>query len=398
MKELLIVGGGFAGVNAALTAAEEIDENDGEVHITVVSKDKYLTLRPRLYEKNPETMRTPLQPVFDPVGVSLVEGMVNRIDTENQAISVKRPDGEVMSLNYNRLILATGSELKELPIPGITEYAWNIDNYDAAIAFDRHLREVTRTPDAPGYNTFVIVGAGLTGIELVTEMRTRIEAHSDADTASKARVILVNRADVVARSLGENPRPSIEKALKKAHVETRFGVTVTSVDLESVSLSNGERIDTRTTILTAGFRASPLAEQLPVERDELGRLPTDEMLRVQGMPSVYATGDIARAYVDDEHLALMSCQHAMTMGKFAGHNAARDLLGLPLRPYSQPEYLTCIDLGETGALVTSGRDRQVQEEGEDAKQFKQLINREWIYPPKGDRNVILAAARIDARI
>ena len=397
MKKLLIVGGGFAGMWAALTAAHEVTREKGEIGITLVSRDPYLTLRPRLYKKNPETLRAPLQPVLDPVGISFVEGTVNEIDIENQSINVKGPGGEGISLGYDRLILATGSELKELPIPGMTEYAWNIDTYDAATALDQHLRDVTLTSDEPGHNTFLILGAGFAGIELVTEMRTRIEEHSDADTASKARVILVDRGDVVGRTLGVNPRPHIEKALEKANIETRLGVTVTSVDSESVSLSSGEQIDTRTLIVTVGLRASPLAEQLPVKRDELGRLPTDEMLRVKEVPGVYATGDIARAYVDEENLALMSCQHAEVMGRFAGYNAARDLLGLSLRSYRQPDYLTCLDLGVSGALFTAGWDREVQKEGEEAKQLKQLINCEWIYPPKGDRDAILAAAHIDAR-
>ena len=133
-----------------------------------------------------------------------------------------------------------------------------------------------------------------------------------------------------------------------------------------------------------------------MERDELDRLPTDEMLHVKDVPGVYATGDIARAYVDDDNLALMSCQHAMEMGKYAGYNAARELLGLSLRPYRQPEYYTCLDLGVSGALLTYGWDRQMQKEGEDAKQVKRWINGLGIYPPKGDRATILAAADIDA--
>jgi len=397
IKKIIIVGGGFAGMWAALTAAHEVAHAKDKVSITLISRDAYLTLRPRLYEKNPETLRTPLQPVFDPVDVSFIEGTANQINTANQSITVTRPGGDMISLSYDRLILASGSELRELPIPGITQFTWNIDTYDAAMKLDRHLQDVTRTPDQLGHNTFVILGAGFTGIELATEMRTRIEEHSDANTSSNARVILVSRGDVVGHTLGANPRPLIEKALQTANIETRLGVTVKRVDLERVSLSSGERIDTRTVIVTLGLRASPLAEELSVERDEMGRLPTDEMLCVKEIPSVYATGDIARAYVDDENLALMSCQHAMVMGKFAGYNAARDLLGLSLRQYRQPEYLTCLDLGVSGAVFTSGWDRQVQKQGEEAKQIKQMINGQWIYPPKGDRDAILAAAHIDAR-
>ena len=400
MKEILIVGGGFAGMWAALTAAHETAQAKGEedeLAVRLVSRDPYLTVRPRLYEKNPETLRTPLLPVLEPVGVSYVEGTATRIDADDRSIDVEGDAGEVRSLSYDRLILAAGSELRELPVPGMTEHAWNIDSYEAAIALDRHLRKLVRTAEAPGRDTFVIVGAGFTGIELATEMRTRLERHAGADAASRACLILVERADVVGPTLGANPRPLIEEALREAKVETRLGVTVTQVDAAGVSLSSGERIDTRTVILTAGLRASPLAEELPVERDGLGRLPVDEMLRVEGVPGVYATGDIARAYVDDDRLALMSCQHAMYMGRYAGYNAARDLLGLSLRPYRQPDYATCLDLGESGAVFTIGWDRQVQKRGEEAKRLKRTINGVRIYPPQGDRQAILDAAQLDAR-
>ncbi len=122
----------------------------------------------------------------------------------------------------------------------------------------------------------------------------------------------------------------------------------------------------------------------------------DEALRVRGVADVYATGDIARAYADDDRLALMSCQHALTMGRFAGYNAARDLLGLPLRAYRQPRYVTCLDLGPWGAVFTTGWYRQVEMARGEAKQLKRQINSQRIYPPTGDRAAILAAAALDA--
>ena len=395
MKELLVVGGGFAGLWAALAAAHEADRRNGDVEITLVSPEPYLTIRPRLYEKNPEKLRTPLHPVLDPAGVSFVRGTVDKVDTASRSVYLQGPDQGAAPIAYDRLILATGSELKELPSPGMAKYTWNIDTYDAAVALDRHLAGLMRAPDGPGHNTFVIVGSGFTGIELATEMRTRLRSHSDDDCASKARVILVDRAEVAGKLLGEIPRPFIEEALYAARVETRLGVTVTQADPDGLSLSSGDWIQTRTIILTTGLRASRLAEELTSERDDLGRLPTDEMLRVKDASGVFACGDIARAYVDDENLALMSCQHARPMGKFAGYNAVRDLLGLPMRPYRQPAYVTCLDLGEFGALFTAGWDRRIQKEGEEAKQLKRLINGQRIYPPEGNRDAILAAGDID---
>ncbi len=394
MSNIVIVGGGFAGVWAAQAAAHEVIENRADIQITVVSKDSYLNIRPRLYEKDPETLRTPLAPLLHPIDVELVEGTVTSVDTANQTIEVMQAEGRAATKPYDRLVLAMGSQLKSLPISGHAEHGWNIDTYDAAVALDQHLGTILQSPDAPGHNTFVIIGAGFTGIELVTEMRNRIAVHSDAATADTARIVLVQRAAVVGPDVGSSSRPTVEAALRDANVEVRLGTSVETMTPDTVILSNGETIDTKTVIVTAGLQASSLDGALSVERDELGRMATDDGLRVKGIRNVFAAGDVARAYVDDEHLALMSCQHAMEMGKFAGYNAARDLLGLPLRPYRQPVYLTCLDLGRSGAVFTTGWDRQIQKSGYDAKDLKRQINTQWIYPPTGTREEILAAAQM----
>lgn len=122
-------------------------------------------------------------------------------------------------LVYDRLILATGSELPPLPVPGVAEHTHNIDTYDGAVALDRHLQQLVKTPDASGHDTYVIVGGGMTGIELAAEMRGRIEQHSDAATAAAAQVILVEMADVIGPKFGDNPRSVIDTALGDAGVE-----------------------------------------------------------------------------------------------------------------------------------------------------------------------------------
>lgn len=82
----------------------------------------------------------------------------------------------------------------------------------------------------------------------------------------------------------------------------------------------------------------------------------------------------------------MSCQHAMNLGRSAGHNVAADLLGHPTRPYRQPKYVTCLDLGPWGAVYTEGWDRQVKMKGAEAKRLKNRINTERIYPPRAGRD------------
>jgi NADH dehydrogenase len=165
------------------------------------------------------------------------------------------------------------------------------------------------------------------------------------------------------------------------------------VDAGGVTLTGGERIDSATVIWAAGMRAAPLTQQIPAERDNFGRLLVDRALRVPGVGSVLATGDAAKAACDDVgNYALMSCQHATRMGAFAGHNAAAELLGVPTIPYHQEAYVTCLDLGDAGALFTRGWDRQVEFVGAEAKKMKQEINTVWIYPPRAQRDAALASA------
>ncbi len=395
MKEIVVVGGGFAGLWAALSAAAENDRHGGDIKVTLVSRDAYLTMRPRLYEKNPQDLRAALRPVVEPLAIELVEAEVVALDLKGRGVLGTDANGGTLRLGYDRLIVAAGSVLRAPPVPGAEDHAWTIDTYAGAVALDHQLRHMMKAPDQPGQGTVVIVGAGMTGIELATEMRQRLESHGDAAVAAGARVVLVEQAAVVGPDLGDAPRPFIEDALRAAGVETRLGVGVAGIEANGVVLSSGERIETATTVVTTGLRASPLAAQLPSDRDELGRIPVDAALRVKGVAGVFAAGDMARAYADDEHLALMSCQHSITMGKFAGHNAARDLLGLPLTPYRQSRYVTCIDLGRSGALFTMGWDRQVQQTGAEAKRTKRTIVTETIYPPTEDRATIMAAASID---
>lgn len=176
-------------------------------------------------------------------------------------------------------------------------------------------------------------------------------------------------------------------------METRLGVGVASLDQSGITLSSGEHIEAETIVWAAGIRAAPLTEQFSAERDKSGRLLVDRELRVPGVPGVFATGDAARAACDDDgNYALMSCQHATRMGAFVGNNAAAELLGVPTKAYHQKAYVTCLDLGEAGALFTRGWERAVEMVGEVAKKTKQEINTVWIYPPKAERAAALASA------
>jgi NADH:ubiquinone reductase (H+-translocating) len=390
---LVIIGAGFAGMYAALSAARLRDirgASPEELEIALVAPEPALVVRPRLYEPEPETLTAPLQDVLKAIDVVYVQGSAETIDTKSRTIEMIAK-GTRKGLSYDRLVVATGSRLFRPNIPGLAEHGFSVDQLDDAIALDRHLHSLADRPAKNGRDTVVVAGGGFTGIEAATEMPARLREILGKEV--KPRVIIVDRSSTIAPDMGEGPRPIIEEAMRKLAVETRLGAGVAELDKSGVTLSNGERVECATVIWAAGMRAAPLTTQIPAERDNFGRLLVGRDLRVLSVPGVFATGDAARAACDDVgNYALMSCQHATRMGAFAGNNAAAELLGVPTRPYHQKAYVTCLDLGEAGALFTRGWERKVEMVGDLAKKTKQEINTVWIYPPKAERAAALASA------
>lgn len=396
-KRILVLGGGFAGLWAAAGAIRKLDELHvprEEVLVTLVNRDAYHAIRVRNYEADLSGIRVPLHDVLDPIGVDLVEGEVSAVDVGARRVAVRSSDGVARTLGYDRLVFALGSVLARPAIPGLREHGFDVDTFDGAARLDARLRGLAREVPTRQPLTVVVAGAGLTGLEVATEMPSRLRDLFDAQGRPMAtRVILVDRSALVGSDMGEQARAVIEQALDALGIERRLQVEITSVDRASVSLSSGESIAAQVVIWTAGMRAHPLTACIASGRDQLGRIPVDPTMRAVGVPEVFVAGDAAVATLGDGAPSVMSCQHGRPMGRFAGHNVVCDLLGEPLLPLELRWYVTVLDLGEWGALYTEGRDRHVCASGAQAKQTKRTINRERIYPPlSGDRAAILAAA------
>ena len=400
-RNIVIIGSGFAGTMAALGASRlrhEKGVSPGELAITVVSPAPQLVIRPRLYERNPEQMVAPLSDLFAATDINYHQGRVETIDSAASTVKVVAADGTSATLPYDRLVLAAGSDGFTPPIPGLAEFGFAATQLAEAVALDRHLHALAEKAPSKARNTVVVGGAGFTGLEFATEIPGRLREilGKDADI----RVIIVDRSEHVAPAMGSEPRPFIEERLRALGVETRLNVGIAELDENGVTLGNGERIETSTVIWSAGMRASPLTEQLPAERDKLGRVIVEPDLRVSGGSRIFATGDTAKARSDAlGNYAVMSCQHARRLGAFAGHNAAADLLAEATLPYDQPVYVTCLDLGPDNAIFTRGWDSKVEITGAKAKEVKKEINEVWIYPPAAERTAayenVLYARTVD---
>jgi NADH dehydrogenase len=392
MARIVVLGAGFAGLWAAIAAArmrDEIGAAGRDIEIRVIDRNPYHNIRVRNYEVDLSEVALPLPQLLDPIGVTHGIGEVEAVDPARRQISLVTSSGEE-TLNYDRLVLALGSEVMRPDSPGLAEHAFDVDTYAAALRLEDHLVSLGRSAPSPGRSTIVVVGAGFTGIEVAAELPDRL---ARAGITGSRRIILVDSNPAVGATIGAQARPVIETALSSLDVETRLGVRVASVEAAGVRLSSGEFIATHTVIWCAGLRASRLAENFPGARDRLGRLLVDPFMRVADLPGVFAAGDVASSVVDGLHPTVMSCQFARPMGRFAGHNVVADLVGQPMLPLRIDWYVTVLDLGDWGALYTEGWDREVRTTGQAAKATKQTINRKRIYPPlTGSKDELFAAA------
>lgn len=392
-SRIIIVGTGFSGVWSAFSAKRLINlsQKKKDIEVLVISPEPTLVIRPRLYEANAASFTHPLRALFEDAGIKFFQGIVKTIDSDTHTVSVQSASGLESSLDYDRLILAAGSSIvRPQKITGIEKHAFDIDSMNSAIKLETHIEHLASLPSSPARDTIVVCGGGFTGLEIVTELPkrlTRIPNH---------RIVLIDNSKEVGHALGPGPRPVIAQALNDLGIELKLGSSVSAIDADGVTLASGERIESKTAIWTAGVRATPLTQQISGTKDGLGRLHVDQHLRVPSSRDVFATGDAAYARSDTEgHYTMMSCQHAIPLGRVSGYNAAADLLDEPLIAYTQPAYVCCLDLGAYGAVVSEGWERDVKITGDMAKRVKGYINRDVIYPPKDSQKALDEAMPVE---
>lgn len=383
-KQLLIIGGGFAGFWSALSAIRQSRElkKENELEVTLINIDEYLTIRPRLYEVSLEGLRVELNKYFKQLNIKLIIGKAEIINPEQKFVTVATESGSRI-LNYDYLILSSGSVLKAINIPGI-EKTHNVDTFNAAQKLEDHLTQLThKNFEGDGATTFVVAGSGLTGLEMVTVIKEKANKIL-ADYGKNPidfKVVLIEKADKVGNYYAQEAQDYVIETLKAKDITVANGVYLTAVENNGATLSDGSFIASQTVISTIGLVASSLCNFFKGEKDKLGRLHVNEFLQLKEYQNVIAAGDVANIPTDDEgNSSLMACQFSMFLGKFAGHNAVNSLFSEPLKAYSYKDYVTCVDLGQEDGMLTSGWDRKLVASGIEGKNIKMEVTTKLIYP------------------
>jgi NADH:quinone reductase (non-electrogenic) len=295
---LLILGGGFAGSYVARLVG---------TGSTIVSLENYMLYTAMLPEAasgtlEPRHVVVPLRQMCRKA--ELLLGSVTAHDEARRAVTVETEAG-IFDVEYEQLVVALGSVVRTLPIPGLAEHGYGFKDLVDAILLRNHVLRELEAADAAldeaqarQHLTFVFVGAGYAGVEALAELKDLVEATLRFYPRLRPlprRWVLVDAAPKILpeipRKLGDYAARQLLKRGVEIHVET----TLESLDSDEARLSNGETIPTKTLVWTAGVRGNPLVvKELGLPTADRGRVPVDEFLRVEGHERIWALGDCAR--------------------------------------------------------------------------------------------------------
>ncbi len=355
-KQVIIVGGGFGGINAAKEFAGRTD-----IQVLLVDQRNYHLFQPLLYQVataglNPSDIAVPIRGLFTKAkNISVHLGRVDSINLAEKYI--KGEQGE--EIEYDYLILACGVRHSYFGKQQWEYYAPGLKTIEQAVEMRRRILSAfeiaENEPDHKKQKallTFVIVGAGPTGVELAGAIAgiSRDVLVSDfrrIDPAS-ARVILIEAGPRALTMFSEDLSARAALDLKDLGVELMTGVKVDHIDKEGVTFGE-QRIKSPNVFWAAGVEADPVTKSLGVPLDNAGRVVIGPDLCIPGFPNCYVIGDLAHLEIDGKLLPGLA-QAAIQTGKFAARNITLDIKGQARKHFKY---------NDKGQMATIGKNKAV---------------------------------------
>jgi NADH dehydrogenase len=342
---VVILGGGFAGVHAAVELERSIPTG-APVEITIVNRDNFLLFTPMLHEVAASDLDVThiVNPIRRMVRRSvLFVGEVRGIDLEGRRVLVRHAGGgHEHELPWDHLVLALGSVTNYFDLPGLEERALTMKSLGDAIGLRNRLIEVLEEADfecaAARRNdllTILVAGGGFAGVETIAAandfLREAIRAYPRL-SPDMLRLVLVHSGRTILPELHPKLGAYAARVLGRRGVELRLGARVTEVADGGVTLSDGSMVPAHTVVWTAGTAPNPMLADLPCAR-EGGRVVADECLRVPEWPGVWALGDCARIPDGQGGFHPPTAQHALRQGRALGRNIAAAIRGEEPAPF-----------------------------------------------------------------
>jgi len=364
-KEVLIVGAGFGGLEAARALA-----GNPSVNITILDQRNHHLFQPLLYQVataglSPGDIAVPVRAQFSHAGnVDVHLGRVSRVELADKRVFLE--DG--VSFSWDFLILACGATHSYFGHPEWEPFAPGLKTLEQAteirrrilLAFESAENEAHPSKQRP-LLAFVIVGGGPTGVELAGAIadisRTvlvRDFRHIDPTTA---HVLLLEAGPRILPAFAETLSRHAEDDLRALGVEVRTSAAVTSIDADGVEIGGKERIAAKNVFWAAGVQASGLAKSLGVELDRAGRVKVNGDLSIPAFRDAFVIGDMAHLEEPGRGLVPGLAPAAIQEGRLAAHNVLASVEGRPRRPFRYRDKGMMATIGKHKAIAQTGRLR-----------------------------------------
>lgn len=358
--QIVIVGGGFAGLDAAKGL------RGAEADVTIVDRHNHHVFQPLLYQVataalSPGDIASPIRWILRrQSNVRVLLAAVTSIDASGKQLTLD--DGTTLRFDY--LVLAAGAAHSYFGNDDWASHAPGLKTLDDALAMRRRMllafEEAEREQDAARRRhllTFVLIGGGPTGVELAGALaeiaRHTLREEFDRIDPESARIVLIEAGATILPAFPESLRDSARRALRKLGVEVWENARVTAITAESVTVA-GDEIRAHTILWAAGVAGAPLAQTLGVPLDRVGRVVVNEDLSVPGHPDLFVAGDLAGFTHQDNQQLPGVAQVAKQQGKHAARNILRRLAAEPTLPFRYRDPGNMATVGRAHALADFG--------------------------------------------
>jgi len=361
----VIIGGGFGGI----AAARALERCDAEV--LVIDKRNHHIFQPLLYQVatavlSPGDIAAPIRQLAQKQkNLSVMLAEVTGVDPTSRAIQARTPEGDSRNVSFDFLVVATGMQPSYFGHNEFAKYAPGLKTLSDAetirarilSAYER--AELTENDsERSRLMTFVLVGAGPTGVELAASMaqmaKTTLRGNFRRIDPASNSIVLLDGASRVLPSFSDSLSKKAARRLEQLGVKVRTGMRVEQIDEQGI-VANGERLSSATVLWTAGVTPSPLMKTLGASTDRAGRVSVGPFMDVPNLPGVFVVGDTASVLRDGKPLPGVA-QVAIQQGRYVGRVIADLLKGRePKQPFKYFDKGNMAVIGKNFALLESGR-------------------------------------------
>jgi NADH:ubiquinone reductase (H+-translocating) len=379
IPRIVILGAGYGGIVTAIRLQKELNYNEADV--TLVNKHDYHYFTTHLHmpaagTDDPQNARVNILKLIDEFKIDFVKSTVVQIRAQEKKVILE--DG---TLSYDYLVIALGGEPETFGIPGLKEHAHFIRSINSVRLIREHIEyqfaRFKKEPHRKDYLTFVVGGAGFTGIEFVGELADRIPKLCKTFDVDPALVKIYNVEAAPTALPGFDPElvQYAMEVLQKKGVTFKIGIAIKECTPDGITLADGEQIRSQTVIWTGGVRGNKLVEEAGFEAMR-GRVKVDANLRVPGRDDVFIIGDSSIVFNDQGRPYPPTAQMAIQQAEVLASNLVSAIRGTGLKEFTFTSKGTVASLGK-GEAIGVAFNRKFK--GSTAAMLKKVIDLRYLY-------------------